>query len=340
MRIITKGENMKQITVAQMGLGPIGAGIARLLWEKDSFDLVAACDIDPNKQGKDLGEFLNLNQPTGIRIAGDILPILEAGGVQVVTHCTASSLPAVAPQIEACVQAGVHVVSTAEELAFPVEKNREIAAHLDQIAGEHNRVILGTGVNPGYIMDFLPIVLSAPCREVERVYVKRVQNASLRRKPLQEKVGAGMTPQQFEEEIASKRGHVGLPESVYMIATGLGWQLERFEEGIEPVLASEPEKSEFFNVEAGRVLGIHQVANGYMDGKEVITLELSMYLGAPDPGDSIHISGEPEVQMEIKGGLNGDIATVSIVVNSIPSVLSSSPGLKSMKDIAVPRWSQ
>lgn len=331
---------MKRITVAQMGLGPIGAEIARLLWEKDSFELVAACDIDPNKQGKDLGEILNLNESTGIRVAGDLLPILEGEGVQVVTHSTASSLSAVAPQIEACVRAGAHVVSTAEELSFPVERNREIAARLNQTAIEHNRVILGTGVNPGYIMDFLPLVLSAPCREVERVSVKRVQNASLRRKPLQEKVGAGMTPQQFAGEIASNRGHVGLPESLYMIATGLGWKLDGFEEDIEPVLASKPEKSEFFSVEKGEVLGIHQVANGYMDGNEVITLDLSMYLGASDPGDFIHIFGEPEVQMEIKGGLNGDIATVSIVVNSIPSVLSSSPGLKSMKDIPAPRWSQ
>jgi 4-hydroxy-tetrahydrodipicolinate reductase len=329
---------MKVIKVAQMGLGPIGARIAKLLLEKESFALVAASDIDPVKQGKDLGELIQSGKPTGIRVVEDLLPILKEGKVDVVSHATVSSLAAAAPQIEACINGGAHVVSTTEELSFPVGKNVEIAARLNELAIETGKVILGTGVNPGYVMDLLPIILSAPCQRIERVFVKRVQDAALRRKPLQEKVGAGMTEERFAQEIASSRGHVGLSESMGMIASGLGWKLDDFKTSIEPVLAPLEEEPARPRSEAGRVLGIHQIARGYRGEREVITLELFIYLGAPNPVDLIHIHGEPEVKAEIKGGLNGDLATVSIAVNSISVALSTSPGLKSMLDIPPPRF--
>ena len=315
------------------GLGPIGLGIARLALARTGVEIVGAIDVDPQKVGRDLGELLG-GSATGVTVSANAAATLGAARPAVVLHATSSALASVAPQLLQIAEAGVNVVSTCEELAYPWTAQPQLAAELDAAARRAGVTLLGTGVNPGYAMDALPLMLTAPCAAVRAVRVLRVVDASRRRGPLQRKVGAGLTAEQFTAGVhAGTIRHVGLPESLHMLATSLGWQLDRNADTIEPMIAEQRITTEFVTVEPGQVAGVRQVARGFVGEREAITLELRMYVGAPDPQDTIEIDGDPPVRMTVAGGLHGDIATAAIVVNAIASISRAAPGLASMADI-------
>lgn len=315
------------------GLGPIGLGVARLAAARRGVDVVGAIDVDPEKVGRDLGELLG-GAAFGVTVSGDAEATLAETKPDVVLHATSSSLAKVANQLEQLAKAGANVVSTCEELSYPWTAQPQLAAELDVVARRAGVTLLGTGVNPGYAMDALPLMLTAPCASVHAVRVLRVVDAARRRGPLQRKVGAGLTAEEFEARVreGSVR-HVGLPESLHMLATRLGWELDHMDDTIGAVLADNTITTEFVDVAAGRVAGVRQVARGFVGDNEVLRLELRMYVGAPDPQDTIEIDGDPPVRMTIGGGLHGDVATAAIVVNAAPSVIDAPPGLASMADI-------
>jgi 4-hydroxy-tetrahydrodipicolinate reductase len=314
------------------GLGPIGLGIARLALARPGIEIVGAIDVDPQKVGRDLGELLG-GKAIGVPISADPAATLDATRPAVALHATSSALASVAPQLLQIAAAGVNVVSTCEELAYPWTAQPQLAAELDAAARRAGVTLLGTGVNPGYAMDALPLMLTAPCAAVRAVRVLRIVDAGRRRGPLQRKVGAGLTVEQFTGGVrAGTIRHVGLPESLHMLATSLGWQLDRSADTIEPVIADQRITTEFVTVEPGQVAGVRQVARGFVGEREVISLELRMYVGAPDPQDTVEIDGEPPVRMTVAGGLHGDIATAAIVVNAIPSAVRAGAGLASMAD--------
>lgn len=313
------------------GLGPIGQGIARLALTRPGIEIVGAVDVDPAKIGRDLGEVLG-GEKLGVTVSESI-GVLNGSGGDVVLHATGSALARVSPQLIEIMEIGADIVSTCEELSYPWTAQPQLAAELDAAARRAGVTVLGTGVNPGYAMDALPLMLTAPCASVEAVRVLRVVDAARRRGPLQKKVGAGLTPEQFAEQVRlGTVRHVGLPESLHMLATSLGWELDSSDDMIEPVIAEQPIVTEFANVQAGQVAGVRQVASGMKGGREVLRLELRMYLGATDPQDTIEIDGNPPIRMSIAGGLHGDVATAAMVVNAIPSVARAVPGLASMAD--------
>ena len=315
------------------GLGPIGIGIARLALARAGVEVVGAIDLDPQKIGRDLGALVG-TADAGIIVSGDAAATLAQARPEVVLHATSSALAKVAEQLEHIAKAGAHVVSTCEELAYPWTAQPQLAAELDAAARRAGVTLLGTGVNPGYAMDALPLMLTAPCADVRGVRVLRVVDAARRRGPLQRKVGAGLTPAEFEARVKSGLvRHVGLPESLHMLATRLGWQLDKMDDSIAAVLADTPISTEFVEVAAGQVAGVRQVARGFIGGREVLNLELQMYVGAPDPRDSVAIDGDPPVQMTIAGGLHGDVATAAIVLNAASSVMRTAPGLASMAEV-------
>ncbi len=321
------------IRVVCYGLGPIGLGIARMALARPGIDVVGAVDVDPDKVGRDLGELIG-GAAGGIAIGADAVATLAFTQPDVVLHATQSSLARVAPQLAQIAEFGAHVVSTCEELAYPWTVQPQLAAELDAAARRAGVTILGTGINPGYAMDALPLMLTAPCAVVRSVRVLRVVDAAQRRGPLQRKVGAGLTVEEFEARVRDGTvRHVGLPESLHMLATSLGWQLERSEDTIGPVLAEQPIVTEYVQVAPGQVAGVRQVARGFVAGREVLNLELRMYVGAPDPQDTVAIDGEPPVQMTVAGGLHGDIATAAIVINAVQSVTRAAPGLASMAEV-------
>jgi 4-hydroxy-tetrahydrodipicolinate reductase len=252
-------------------------------------------------------------------------------------HSTSSSLAKVMEQLLACLAAESCIVSTCEELSYPFRTHPELAAKLDAAAKEMGVALVGTGVNPGFVMDKLVVTLAAVSQRIEHAKAVRVVDASTRRLPLQKKIGAGMTVEEFRAQVqAGVIKHVGLPESVAMVADSLNLPVEEITETIEPKIAMERVQTEYLTVEAGQAAGVHQIGRGLSkDGKELVYLELQMYVGAKDPADTIWLTGHPNISLTIPGGSHGDIATASVVVNSIPVILDAPAGLRTARDLPI-----
>src|SRR5687767_7209648 len=327
------------IQVLLYGLGPIGAMVGRQLATRDGFRIVGAVDVDPAKVGRDAGQVIGLNRPLRVKVDPDARHAIKKSKPDIVVLCTSSSVRGVMPQIEGVLKLKVPIVTTTEELSYPVRRNAPLAKRIDAMAKKAKVAVLSTGVNPGFVMDALPITLTVACERIESVTVNRIQDARTRRLPFQQKIGAGLSREQFQREV--ERGsirHVGLAESISMIADALNWRLDRITDEVKPKIADAVVASEFLAVDPGLVSGIIQDGVGYRDKTPVITLHIEAYLGAPESYDEVRIKGVPPLHLRIPGGVPGDIATASIVVNSIPKVLSAHPGLQTMTDLPVPSY--
>ena len=313
--------------VALVGLGPIGIEVGKALLGQTLHrasrrgrsrrrDRRQAPVADPGNRplhgGGWLGEGL-YSRSKGGRHKQDVAVL-----------CTGSRLESVMPQLQEAVEAGLHIVSTCEELAYPQLKHAVLAHEIDKLAKKHGVGVLGTGVNPGLVMDRLALAAAAACVRVEKVKVTRIVDAAKRRGPLRAKVGAGLTHEEFMKGVEAKKlGHVGLSESAAIIAQGLGFPIEEITETIEPVLA----KKETDGIAPGRVLGLHQIALVQAGDEARVVLDLTMAVGVSDPSDTIDIEGDPPVHMRVSGGFHGDRATVGCVVNAIPFIVGAPPGL-------------
>ena len=326
----------KKIRAIQYGVGPIGAAIAKLLREKQAVEIVGAIDTDPAKAGRDLAEIAGATDaPWGVKISADAKEVLEKSA-DVVIHSTSSALPKVMDQLLECLEAEACVVSTCEELSYPFRTYPELAAKLDAAAKDWGVALVGTGINPGFVMDKLVLTLAAVAQRIEHARAVRIVDGSQRRLPLQKKIGAGMAVEEFRAQVAAGTiKHVGLPESVAMVADGLGLAVDQIKETIEPVVAQERVETEFLTVKAGQAAGVHQIARGLAGGIELIYLELQMYVGAKNPADTIELTGHPNVRMTIPGGTHGDVATASVVVNTIPAILDAPAGLRTSRDLPI-----
>ena len=327
------------IRVMHVGLGPIGASIVRQVTARPALKVVGGVDVDPVKVGRDLGEVVGLGESLDMRVQGSLAAALQASRPDLVVLSTSSSLEDVMPDVETILKSKTGIVATTEELAYPVYAHVGYAGMIDALAKKSDVAVLATGVNPGFAMDALPIALTAVCERVDSVVVNRVQDARTRRLPFQQKIGAGLTTEQFREKVAlGGVRHVGLTESVAMIADAIGWTLERVTDEVHPKVASLATASEFLAVEPGYVCGIVQDGAGFVNGHPVIRLHMEAYLGAPESFDAVDIEGVPRLSMKLAGGIQGDVATAAIVVNSIPKVLAASPGLHTMRDLPLPSF--
>ena len=324
----------KKVRVIQYGIGPIGASIVRLMRQKESLEIVGAIDTDPKKVGRDLGEVVgSTDAPWGVPVSADAAAVF-AKPADLVVHSTSSYLTSVMDQLLACLSAGLCVVSTCEELAYPFRKHPDLSKTLDVAAQQEGVALVGTGVNPGFVMDKLPLTLSAVSQRVDWVSAVRIVDASKRRLPLQKKIGAGMTPDEFHAQVsAGVIKHHGLPESIAMVADGLGFAVDDITETIEPMIADTYVKTEFLDVKPGQVTGVHQIARGTAAGKEKIFMELKMYVGAKEPADTVVLKGDPNLTLTIPAGTHGDVATAAVVVNAIPAILAASAGLRTSRDL-------
>jgi hypothetical protein len=327
------------IRVLHVGLGPIGAAVARQVATRAGFTAVGAIDIDPAKQGRDLGEAVGLDRRLRVPVSDDLRAVVRAARPDVAVLCTSSSLKKVWPQLEAVLKLKLPVVSTTEELAYPWWNQRALSKKIDAAARKARVAVVGTGVNPGFTMDALPITLTGVCEQVRAIAVNRIQDARSRRLPFQQKIGCGLTTAEFRARVeAGTVRHVGLTESIAMIAAAMGWTLERVTDQIKPVVSKDGISSPLLTVAPGRVCGLIQDGVGYVGGRPIITLHMEAYLGAPESYDSVEIDGTPTLSMKIAGGVHGDVATASITVNSIPKVLAATPGLHTMRTLAIPSW--
>jgi 4-hydroxy-tetrahydrodipicolinate reductase len=328
-----------RIRVLQVGLGPIGIAVATQLLGRRAFQLVGAVDVDPRIAGRDLGQVLGRDRRLRLTVGNSITRTIRATKPDVAVLCTSSSLAAVAGQFEEVLKQRVPIVTTTEEAAYPSRSNRAVGRRLDHAARRAGVAVLGTGVNPGFTMDALPIALTAVCERVDRIEVHRVQDAGIRRLPFQQKIGAGLALDEFRRRVhAGTVRHVGFTESIQMIADAMRWTLDRIVEDVAPKIADGPVSSDFLAVSRGQVSGIVQTGTGYVAGAAAIALRLEAYLGAPQSYDSVLIEGSPRLYSKIEGGVHGDIATAAIAVNSIPAVIAAEPGFRTMRDVRLPSF--
>jgi 2,4-diaminopentanoate dehydrogenase len=321
------------VPVVVMGLGFIGQEIVRCAIASPEVTLVGAVDTHPQLVGRKVSEIVGAPL-AAMRVEADLEAAVGRTKGVVLLHATGSRLPQVGDQLLQAVRLGLHVVSSCEELAFPYLKHDALAQKLDRAAARAGVSVLGTGVNPGFVLDRLIAAAGQVCGPVRHVRAERVVDARTRREALQRKVGAGLTEEEFDELVEKEQlGHVGLIESAALAALGLGIDCDDFEEEIAPVVAEEDISGGAFTVKAGRVAGISQTAIGLDDGQERVRLELTIALGAEPPRDRIEIDADPRLELEIKGGVAGDRATANLMINAAPRVAAAEPGLLTVLDL-------
>jgi 4-hydroxy-tetrahydrodipicolinate reductase len=313
------------VRVALVGLGAIGREVLKAVRARPGLELVAVAD--PAFAKRDAGEVSGI-EPCGVTVVESAAEALGSRSADVVLALTGSGVADVLPVVEAAAAVGADVISTCEDLSYADLSAPELARRIDARARAAGITVVGTGVNPGFVMDRLPLTLAAACVRVDSVRIERVVDAAKRRAPLRAKVGAGLTAEEFRAGVAEHRlGHRGLAESCALVGLGLGWVFDEIRSTIDPVIADRPD------VPAGRVAGLRQTAVGLREGKEAVRLDLEMSVGAPDPHDRVVIEGDPPLDVLVQGGTHGDRGTVGTVLSAIPSVVASSPGLKTILDL-------
>ncbi len=318
------------IKAALIGAGPLGINIYKYALTRQDIIITHVIDIEPSLAGKDMGAHSS-QEPTGVLISAQNSSIEDA---DVAILATVSDLPRIGPQLLSLIEAGLPVVTTCEEMFFPWGNSKEWSETIDRAAKDKGVAILGTGVNPGFLMDALPAMLSGVCHHVDRIEVRRYQDAQFRRIPFQKKIGAGLSYDEFEKrKNEGSLRHVGLTESMQFIAQQLGWELDRHEDKIEPVVAERNIETEALQIKSGQVAGVRQTGRGFVDGQERIRLSFQASVGEPESYDEIEIFGVPHIRSRIIGGVHGDVATSSIILNACKSVLKAMPGLRTMADV-------
>jgi 4-hydroxy-tetrahydrodipicolinate reductase len=330
----------KKFDIVQVGLGPMGRLIAKLILNRDNLSFKGVVDVDPELINRNLAELVDESKGSKLIIESELNGILSREEVDVTIIATSSSLELVIPLITQAVEFGSNVISICEELSYPFLNYPELSEKLDSLANSNNVTIVGTGINPGYLMDLLPIVLTAPCQRVESIKVTRVMNSAKRRVPFQRKIGTGLNPNDFRTKIDDKEitGHVGLKESIMMICNALGFSYDEIKEFPPKEIVTDKEMTTSYgeNVPQGFVCGLQSKAVAIKDNYDIVLLDFIAYAGEHEEYDSIEIFGTPNIYQKIIGGVHGDLGTSAMVVNLIPIVSKAKSGLLTMKDLPAP----
>ncbi len=330
------------IRILHLGLGEIGKATLLALLQQGragaDVKIAGIVDIRPDLHGKPLKEVLHrrdLGSTGNLKVSSSISEALKNASAKpnVATMTTGSRTEQVKSTLDELIAAGIHTVSTCEELSFPTLRASKLAAEIDRKAKKAGVAILGTGVNPGFAMDAFALACTGPCTTVKHIKVIRSLDASKRRPQLQKKVGVGMSVKEIKALIKKVAiGHVGLAESVAMIAAGLGWKLDAIKEKFEPVIADHYVFSEHYKAQPGEVRGMRMCANGYVRGKKLIELDLTMAFDA-DTFDEVIIEGDPPLLVRTKSGFPGDSSTIGMLINAARLAPSLPPGLRTMMDV-------
>jgi 4-hydroxy-tetrahydrodipicolinate reductase len=322
--------------ILHVGVGPLGQKTITELHERGLGRVVCAVDASPSLAGTPLSTLVPSADPK-LRILPNLAAVQNWDEIDAAVVTTSSELTKCEMTFRDLLRRGKAVVSTCEELVYPWLRHVALAEELNDLAVKNGGRLLGTGVNPGFLMDALPAFLTCVSKSVRGVACYRIQDASARRIPFQKKIGAGLDDEQFSQRVADGTlRHVGLGESLHYIAHYVGLPLERWEEDIAPVKAERDMVCGLGTIPRGRVAGVRQVARGYFDERCVVHLEFQAAIGQREPHDRVVIEGEPPMDMVIPGGVHGDVATCAIVINSIPRLLKAQPGLHTMATIPAP----
>jgi hypothetical protein len=327
----------QRVRVIEFGLGPIGQGLAKEVLARRDMELVGGVDRAPGMAGRPLEEVLGPEAHGLPRIVPNLRDLALPPPPRVVLHATGSRLEAVLPQLEEILSLGCHCVSSCEELSYPALHHPELASRLDALAREHQVGLVGTGVNPGFILDLLPAVLATASRRVDRVQASRIVDVARRREPLRLKVGMGLSLDAYrtKESAQGSMGHVGLGESAALLASALGWSDYRVSEDSEPVLAERDVRVGERRIPAGGVLGTRTKAVLAVEGEERISLQVTIAADVGREEDRVELAGDPPLTLVIPGGIPGDSATASILASVARRIVAVPPGLHTMLTLPV-----
>jgi len=334
---------MENIRIAIWGFGAMGAGMADMLSRKKGVDVVAVCDLHPDRVGKSAGEILGIDKWKNVVVERDIEKALEGKRTDLCLVATDSFTKGAFPKLKLILEKGINVITTAEEMAYPKAQEPELTRELDEIAKINGVTVLGTGINPGLIMDLLVVCLTGCMEDVKHIEAKRVNSLSPFGETVMEEQGVGITVDEFNDRVSKGElaGHVGFSESINMIADAIGWKVEKFEQQMKPILTNIDRKSPYGFAAAGNLAGINMTGQGYVDGEVKIDMihpqQIEPEMEGTHTGDYITIKGNPPVNMSIKPEVDGGIGTIAMCVNMIPHVINAKPGLRTMIDLPVPR---
>lgn len=332
------------VKVVIWGFGAMGSGMAEMISKKQGFEITGVCDRNPSIVGKSIYDILNLKKPKNdVIVQPNIESVVKKETCDIVLLATDSFTKKAYPKIEWLIRQGVNVISTAEEMSYPKAQEPELTEKMNRLAKEHQVTVLGTGVNPGMMMDVLAIALTGVMADVESIEISRINSLSPFGITVMEEQGVGITVDDFhhrmkQEELA---GHVGFKESVGLMSEAMGLNVTRFEQTMAPIITDIDRKSPYGFAKKGDVAGVDMNAVAYVDGKAMIKLhhpqQIEPELAGVHTGDYITLKGNPLIQMAIKPEVNGGVGTIAICVNMIPHVINAKPGLKTMIDLPVPR---
>ncbi|MCK9235617.1 MAG: 2,4-diaminopentanoate dehydrogenase [Acholeplasmataceae bacterium] len=334
---------MRPIRVAIWGFGAMGQGMAEMLLTKRGVDIVGVCDHDPTLVGRTVQDVLTQTVESLIPVTDDIDLMLNEVDPDIVLLCTDSFVSGVYEKIKKLLEKNINVITIAEEMVFPFQSHPALAKELDDLAKEKDVTVLGTGINPGFVMDFLAIALSGAMMDVEKMVITRKNSLNTFGLTVMEKYGIGETLEQYYERITNKQpiGHIGLNQSAHMIFSGVGLKPSKFEQQIEPILTQTKRKTKYATAKEGTLAGISLTGQGYIDEQLFLELHHPSQIEPDAQGvqteDSIYLEGKPNVNMTIRPEIDGGLGTIAVCVNMIPHVMNAKPGLKTMLDLPVPR---
>ncbi|MBA7532162.1 2,4-diaminopentanoate dehydrogenase [subsurface metagenome] len=335
---------LEKVKVIIWGFGAMGSGMARLLLKKKGVEIVGVCDLDPLKVGRNMYDVLETKSSSkAVLIHDNHQEIIKDGHADIVLLATDSFVKGAFDKIKYCVEKKMNVISTAEEMAYPKAKEPKLSKEMDNLAKENNVTILGTGINPGFVLDLLIIALTGTCETIENIKALRVNDLSPFGPTVMVEQGVGLTVEKFNEGLKNSKivGHVGFNESINMITDAIGWKLEKVTQTKEAIVSKVYRKNDYVEIKAGNVAGCRQCGYGYVDGEIKIEMEhpqqIKPELEGVNTGDFITINGVPDISLQIKPEIPGGIGTISMTVNMIPHVINAEAGLKTMLELPIPR---
>ncbi len=330
------------IKVAVWGTGMMSQGLLGFLLDRpNQVEIVGVIAYEPELEGKPVSELLG--RPCDVSMTTDFDAVL-AEKPDVVCIATQSFLHEVTPQIEPSIRAGANVICTAETLAYPWASDPEWAERIDALAKEHGVSVLGTGINPGFILDALIVMWSSVNLRIDRIEAQRVNDLSPFGPTVMRTQGVGTTVEEFEAGVAdgSIVGHIGFPESIHLIGRALGWKFDRVEETREPIVSTVERSTPHVTVKPGNVAGCKQIGRGYVGDELKIELthpqQIHPHMEGVGTGDYIHIFGDPEVHMATNPEIPGGKGTYASTGNYIPLIGDAPAGIVTVVDLPIPRF--
>ncbi len=334
---------MKNVKIIVWGLGAMGSGMVRMLCKKQGVDIVGAIDIGA-KLGKSMYEVTGIDRAGREDvIVGTMEEVITEKAADVVLLCTDSFTAKAFDKVKYALEKKMNVITTAEEMAYPQAQEPELSRQMDELAKANGVSVLGTGINPGLIMDLLVVIMTGCMEDVEHITARRVNSLSPFGHAVMEEQGIGLEVEKFNElkDKGEMAGHVGFPESINMIADAIGWKVDKIEQSMDPIVTDVDRKSPYGFAAAGQVAGVAMKGWGYVNGQKLIEMDHPQQIEPEqvgiNTGDYVIIKGTPEINLSNTPEVEGGIGTIAMCVNMIPHIINARPGLHTMLTLPVPR---